>query len=66
MVAVTYRIDEKLKSELEQFCDAHGLKQQAVVQEALLAWLEDAKDLALIEERRDGPWVEWSDAKKAL
>ena len=30
------------------------------------AWLEDAEDLALIEERRDGPWVEWSDFRKDL
>jgi len=66
MAAITHRIDDDLKLALERFCDAHGLKQQAVVAEAIAAWLEDAEDLALIEERRDGPWVAWSDVRDDL
>jgi predicted transcriptional regulator len=66
MAAITHRIDPKLKKQLDAFCEAHGLKAQAVVQEALAAWLEDAQDIALIEERRGGPWIEWDDAKTDL
>ncbi len=66
MAAITHRIDDDLKSELDRFCNDHGLKQQAVVSEAIAAWLEDAEDLAQIEERRDGPWVEWDDVRKDL
>lgn len=63
MQTITYRIDDELKSALEEFCEAHGLKQQAVISEAIAAWLEDAEDLALIEARRHGPWVFWDDVK---
>jgi len=66
MAAITHRIDDELKAELERFCEEHGLKQQAVVSEAIAAWLEDAADLALIEERREGPWIEWSDVRSDL
>ncbi len=66
MVTITYRIDEELKSTLDRFCERHGLKRQAVVQEALAAWLEDAADISLIDERREGPWVEWSDVRDEL
>ncbi|MBW1810293.1 MAG: hypothetical protein JRJ87_19000 [Deltaproteobacteria bacterium] len=66
MVTLTHRIDEKLKAVLDAFCAKHGLKQQAVVADAIATWLEDAEDLALIEERRGGPWVEWSDVKDDL
>lgn len=60
MATITYRIDDELKAALDRFCEEYGLKQQAVVAEAIAAWLEDAEDLALVEERRDGPWIEWS------
>lgn len=66
MVTITHRIDEELKAALDRFCEEHGLKQQAVVQQALAAWLEDAEDIALIEERRVGPWVDWSDVRDDL
>jgi len=66
MVAVTHRIDDQLKRELDAFCEAHGLKQQAVVQEALATWLEDANDAMLIDERREGPWVAWDDVRDDL
>jgi predicted DNA-binding protein len=66
MATITHRIDEKLKAALDRFCETHGLKQQAVISEAIAAWLEDAEDLALIEERRNGPWVEWSDVRDDL
>lgn len=66
MVTVTHRIDEELKRELDEFCAAHGLKMQAVVQEALASWLEDHQDLAQIEARREGPWVDWDDARDDL
>jgi len=66
MTAITHRIDQKLKKRLDTFCEEHGLKAQAVVQEAIAAWLEDAEDIALIEERREGPWIKWNDAKKDL
>lgn len=59
MATITHRIDEELKKLLDSYCEEHGLKAQAVVQEAIAQWLEDAEDLALIEERRRGPWVEW-------
>jgi uncharacterized protein (DUF433 family) len=32
----------------------------------LATWLEGAEDLALIEERRRGPWVEWADVRDKL
>jgi predicted transcriptional regulator len=63
MAAITHRIDDALEATLDRFCDEHGLEQQAVVSEAIASWLEDAEDLALIEERRGGPWVEWSDVR---
>jgi len=66
MVAVTHRIDDKLRKRLDEFCKDHGLKIQAVVNEALAAWLEDAEDLATIEERREGPWIEWNDIRDDL
>lgn len=66
MAAITHRIDDDLKAALDRFCDEHGLKQQAVVSAALAAWLEDAEDIALIEERRGGPWVAWSDVRDDL
>jgi predicted transcriptional regulator len=66
MATVTHRIDDQLKEELDRFCEEHGLKQQAVVQEALATWLEDAHDAALIDERREGPWVDWDDARKTI
>ena len=66
MATVTHRIDDSLKAELDRFCEEHGLKQQAVVCEAIASWLEDAEDLAEIEERRGGPWVEWADVRRTL
>ena len=66
MSTVTHRIDPRLKRELDRFCEQHGLKQQAVISEALLTWLEDAKDLELIEERRGGPWVKWLDVRTKI
>ena len=66
MVTITHRIDEELKELWDRYCDEHGLKAQAVVQEAIAQWLEDAEDLALIEERRRGPWVEWEEARDEI
>ncbi len=63
MVTITHRIDEELKALLDRFCEEHGLKAQAVVQEALATWLEDAEDIELIEERRTGPWVDWEEIR---
>ena len=56
-------IDEELKQLLDRYCEEHGLKAQAVVQEAIAQWLEDAEDLELVEERRRGPWVEWDEVR---
>lgn len=66
MATITHRLDGELKEALDRYCEAHGLKQQAVVAEAIAAWLEDAEDLALIEERRNGPWLEWDDLRDDL
>ncbi len=66
MVTVTHRIDEDLKALLDRYCEQHGLKAQAVVQEAIAEWLEDAEDIELIEERRKGPWIDWEDVKNTL
>lgn len=66
MITITHRIDQQLKTALDRFCKRYGLKQQAVVQEALAAWLEDAEDIALLEERRDGPWVDWDDVREEI
>lgn len=66
MATITHRIDDELKKNLESFCERHGLKQQSVVAEAIATWLEDAEDLALIEERREGPWLEWESVKDDL
>jgi predicted DNA-binding protein len=66
MATVTHRIDSELKVRLNRFCDQHGLKAQAVVQEAIATWLEDAEDIALIEERKAGPWVSWNEVRKTL
>lgn len=66
MATITHRIDDDLKAALDRFCEASGLKQQAVVSEAIAEWLEDAEDLALIEGRRTGPWVEWEDVRDEI
>ena len=63
MVTITHRIDERLKERFDRYCEDHGLKAQAVIQEALAQWLEDAEDLELIEDRRQGPWVEWEEVR---
>jgi hypothetical protein len=34
--------------------------------EPIAQWLKDAGDLALIEQRRGGPWVEWSGVRESL
>ncbi len=66
MVTITHRIEKELKVLLDRFCEEHGLKAQAVVQEALAQWLEDAEDIELIEERRAGPWLEWEEIKDEI
>ncbi len=66
MVTITHRIDEELKQLLDRYCEEHGLKVQAVVQEAIAQWLEDAEDLALVEERRGGPWVAWEEVRDEI
>lgn len=66
MARITQRIDEDLKKLLDRYCEDHGLKTQAVVQEAIAQWLENAEDLTLIEERRVGPWVEWEKVRDSL
>ena len=66
MVTITHRIDEDLKNKLDRYCEDHGLKAQAVVQEAIAEWLEDAEDIELIEERRKGPWLEWEEIKDSI
>ncbi|MEE8586824.1 MAG: DUF6290 family protein [Acidobacteriota bacterium] len=66
MVTVTHRIDEDLKKQLDSYCQEHGLKVQAAVQEAIAQWLEDAEDLELIEKRRSGPWVAWEEVRDEL
>ncbi len=66
MVTITHRIDEELKQLLDRYCEEHGLKVQAVVQEAIAQWLEDAEDLALAEERRRGPWVAWEEVRDEI
>jgi len=66
MVTITHRIDDKLKKLLDRYCNEHGLKAQAVVQEAIAQWLEDAEDIELIEERRQGPWVDWKKIRNDL
>lgn len=66
MVTITHRIDEELKAALDRYCKDHSLKAQAVVQEALAEWLEDAADIEVIEERRKGPWVDWEEIKDKL
>ena len=40
MATITHRIDEELKQLLDRYCEEHGLKAQAVVQEAIAQWLE--------------------------
>ena len=66
MVTISHRIDKELKTLLDRFCEEHGLKAQAVVQEALAQWLEDAEDIELVEERRAGPWLEWEEVKDEI
>jgi predicted DNA-binding protein len=66
MVTITHRIDEELKRLLDRYCEEHGLKVQAVVQEALAQWLEDAEDLALVEKRRRGPWIPWEEVRDEI
>jgi predicted DNA-binding protein len=66
MVTITHRIDEELKRLLDRYCEEHGLKVQAVVQEAIAQWLEDSEDLALVEERRRGPWIAWEEVRDEI
>ena len=64
--AGSHRIDGDLKIQLDRYCEEHGLKAQAVVQEAIAEWLEDAEDIELIEERRKGPWIDWEEIKDSI
>ena len=66
MATITHRVEDELKELLDRFCEEHGLKAQAVVQEAIAQWLEDAEDLALVEERRRGPWLEWKEVRDEI
>ncbi len=66
MVTITHRIEDELKELLDRYCEEHGLKVQAVVQEAIAQWLEDAEDLALVEERRRGPWIDWEEVRNEI
>ncbi len=66
MVTITHRIREELKELLDRYCEEHGLKAQAVVQEAIAQWLEDAEDIELIEQRRTGPWVDWEEVRNEI
>ena len=66
MVTITHRIRKELKELLDRYCEEHGLKAQAVVQEAIAQWLEDAEDIELIEQRRTGPWVDWEEVRNEI
>jgi len=66
MVTISHRIDAELKLQLDRYCEQHGLKAQAVVQEAIAQWLEDAEDIELIDKRRNGPWVSWEEVRDDL
>jgi predicted DNA-binding protein len=66
MATVTHRIDGELKKLLDRYSERHGLKAQAVAQQAIARWLEDAEDLALIEERRRGPWLAWEEVRDEI
>lgn len=64
---ITTRLDERLKERLDAFVARARVPQQDVVEMALVAWLEDAEDLMLIEERMaEGDFVDWEDAKQSL
>lgn len=62
------RIDSGLMDELAAFLRRSGMKQQDVVQRALAVWLEDAEDLAILEERRErrGDYVPWEIIEQGL
>lgn len=61
------RIDVELKEVLDAYVRRSRIPQQDVVQMALAAWLEDAEDLQLIEERRkSGKFHSLEDAKRLL
>jgi predicted DNA-binding protein len=66
MVTITHRIDPNLKGLLDRYCEEHGLKAQAVVQEAIAQWLEDAEDIELVEQRRKGPFIDWEEIKDSV
>jgi predicted DNA-binding protein len=66
MVKITQPLDPKLKALLDAYCERTGRKQQAVVSAAIASWLEDAEDLAVVEERRAGPWLSWDEVKASL
>jgi len=66
MVRITHPIDDELKELLDRYCEEHGLKVQAVVQDSIAQWLEDAEDLALVEERRRGPWIAWEEVRDEI
>lgn len=66
MATLTTRVSDKIKAGLDAFCEEQGLKQQAVIEEALASWLEDAADLALMEKRRTGPWESWTAVRKRV
>ena len=42
------------------------LDSESRIQEAIAQWLEDAEDLALVEERRRGPWLEWKEVRDEI
>lgn len=67
LAKLTSRIDPELLAELNAFVQRSGMSKQAVIQMALAAWLEDAEDLELIEQRRnEGDFVSFDEAKRAF
>lgn len=66
VVQISARIDERLKSAIEQYCKSRGIVMNHFVQEALLDRLEEFEDIEDLKKIRHEPTRPLSDVLAEL
>ncbi len=66
VVQISARIDERLKSAIEQYCKSRGIVMNHFVQEALLDRLEELEDIEDLKQIRHEPTRPFSDVLAEL
>ena len=59
MVTFSTSLSGETKNLLERFCKARGIRINYLVEQAILEYIEDEMDRAIIEERELEELVEW-------